>query len=451
MSRFVKKYKFIILANFFIFLTYFLFLIVPESFGVDNYSANSYANYPGMNLYEMVSKVIDHAITWNARIGETYLYAIGNLPPIISYILTAARYTIFLNLIYFLIYGKNAKKLFTDKTYLVTLLTSHLATITLFPGFGEILIWLPGAYNYIFGMNILLMLAINYRLILDDVYILENRPALRFIYYILAFLAGFTLENTAPCFFVYIAAITFIKARQNKTNIKQFIREKYYLLIQIALFAIGLLTMFLLAKSRIDFFSQNDWTTDRLGAATSTAISYIPLLIIFVVTSAILLIRRNKKKQELQQPYLHLFAHLPLSIASVVIVMFLPIYFVARTTIYLYITALMVILLFVNTYLKTLATILFEAILILIVSVSIFNFYQTFNDFNEFRKNYILKQYDEGETHIICPIYMERSALFKKRLYDYQYAYCDIEYIKILLNDKDITVEYKPYGFQTTQ
>ena len=83
--------------------------------------------------------------------------------------------------------------------------------------------------------------------------------------------------------------------------------------------------------------------------------------------------------------------------------------------------------------------------------VSIFNFYQTFNDFNEFRKNYIFKQYDEGETHIICPIYMERSALFKKRLYDYQYAYCDIEYIKILLNDKDITVEYKPYGFQTTQ
>ena len=89
MSRFVKKYKFVILANFFIFLTYFLFLIVPESFGVDNYSANSYANFPGMNLYEMVSKVIDHAITWNARIGETYLYAIGNLPPIISYILTS--------------------------------------------------------------------------------------------------------------------------------------------------------------------------------------------------------------------------------------------------------------------------------------------------------------------------------------------------------------------------
>ena len=29
--------------------------------------------------------------------------------------------------------------------------------------------------------------------------------------------------------------------------------------------------------------------------------------------------------------------------------------------------------------------------------------------------------------------------------------FCDIEYIKILLNDKDITVEYKPYGFQTTQ
>ena len=447
---FLKKYKTPIIINLFVALTYFAVLIIPNMFGIDDYYANTYQYQPEMTASDTVSHIVYHAINWNARIGETYYYIIGALPQWVHYLSTCIRYVILLNLIYLLIYGKHAKDNIKNRKYILTITTAHLLILSIFPAFGEVMIWSPGNYNYIFGMNILLLFMLNFRLMIDDVFILKKHPALKYVYYPLAFISGFTLEHVAPCIILYAAIIIYFKQFRKRKSIKQFIIDSRDSIVQIILMSIGLISMFFLSLQRIALSTDSLKIIDKQATAIGTTIGCTPMLLALIIVVAFYAIGRNHNSIKPINNLKWLLLHIPLSLLSLFTVYFAPTYFTARVTIYFCISLLAVTLAIFCHFFKTkkiiALTIIAESILIIICTLALRAFYRDFNDYNIIQKDIIIRQYSNGERNLICPLYPDKSLLhYNIRLYSYQYAFCDPKYIQTIMNDDTITIT--SYGF----
>ncbi len=441
MRKLVKTYRIVFLANLFVLTFYILILITPDLFGIDVYQANS----TGLSFFDLVKSATHQFVAWNSRIGEFIFYIIGGLPLWVQYLLAGIRYLLFLNLIFIFIHGKKAKDNLTTIKYPFTIITAHLLTITLYPGFSETMIWLAGISNYIISMNLLLALAVNYRLMLDGVDLFKQHHFLKYLYYPLAFFASFTIETISPCFLIYMTTVLYLKKFKHRKNIKDFIRKNYENLIQLLLFSIGLVIMYFMSITRQDYFSAMSSDFKMMEALRTVVQNYLPLIGIIIALLTIRLINRRGAMRDIICKYNWHYFHILLSIMSFAILFLVSTYFPARVTIYFYFALIILIFALINDLVKAKKTygILTAAscILAIIASIAIRHDYELFKSFNKYRMDLIIEQYNNGTQNIYCPIYHNaRKHPLSYRLYSYEYSFCDPAYIKAILKDNNIDI-----------
>lgn len=139
------------------------------------------------NFYDIIIRQIDHYLTWGGRsvahtIGQTLLL----FPKTVFSILNTFAYIILIYLIYKIVKGKNE-----DKPSMLIII--HLLLWFVLPVFGQTCLWLIGSCNYLWTMDIILFLILQYKN--NKV---ANKPVLKMILiFLLGIISGWTNENTA--------------------------------------------------------------------------------------------------------------------------------------------------------------------------------------------------------------------------------------------------------------
>lgn len=110
-KTFLSKYKYFILINLIIFISFILIVSSVDLFGIDDIKANTYIYNPDFTFVEIINHIFQRISLWNARIVEILYFIIGALPRFVYFILDSIVLLIFLNLIYFYIYGTKTKKI----------------------------------------------------------------------------------------------------------------------------------------------------------------------------------------------------------------------------------------------------------------------------------------------------------------------------------------------------
>ena len=109
-KTFLSKYKYFILINLIIFVSFILIISSVDVFGIDDIKANTYIYNPNFTLVEIINHIWQRIAFWSVRIGEILYFIIGTLPRVVYFILDSFALLIFLNLIYFYIYGTKTKE-----------------------------------------------------------------------------------------------------------------------------------------------------------------------------------------------------------------------------------------------------------------------------------------------------------------------------------------------------
>ena len=441
----LKKYKYLILTNLYIYLSYVFIPTIPKSFGIDDIRANQYIYCPNCSIKDNISNIYHRVIDWNSRIGELIYFIIGCFPKWIYYILNGFQYLLFANLVYIFLYGKNSKKYLFTKKYIIIILLSFLFTITLFPGFSEVFIWMAGTFNHLFNFNVILLCALPFRLLLDDINIFKSNKKRIILYIFISFIAGFTIENVVPCLLMYELSIICYKEykRNKKINLKRFILENKLSITYMFLTLTGYIILLILAIKRINLFNDTGITvSSKNNVFVTTILNYKYLLL---TTFIIILTTIKKTKKSIKELIIEL--ELPtfqiiLAIISVAILKYSSAYYTIRATFYLFFSITIFDLSLINILIKNKnqekRTIIISSILILIFSIITMLYYVDFNTFNKYRKESVIKQYKENKKVIKCPLYDNKyKYIFSNHLARYEEMYCDPTYIKYILNTKE--------------
>lgn len=160
-------------------------------------------------LHWIVDRIIIQSTTWNARLGEQ-----------LAIIFLAFNKNIFnvFNSLMVLVYGYlcfryafNRRINFKDQNDFASILLISVLLVAFMPALGEIFFWETGATNYLWSLVLLLVFGYPYRILLDKQENLMNgKPVILALYYVLSFLSGMTNENTTIVFLGLILMVFLI-------------------------------------------------------------------------------------------------------------------------------------------------------------------------------------------------------------------------------------------------
>lgn len=426
----LKKYKYILLTNIYTYFLFFSVQMVTKTFGIDDIYANRYIYCKSCTIIDNIHSTFDRMKFWNCRIGELIYFIVGWFPRWVYYILSSFNCIIFLNLVYIFIYGKNSKKYFFTKKYILTILFSFLITITLFPGYSEVFVWMGGNFNHLFDFNIILLCALPFRLLYDNIDILKNKKR-KIIHFIISIITGFTIEHTIPTLLIYESSILIYKKEKSIKGI-----------ISIILTSVSFISFILLSVYRINFFKKLDHMTPS-KLLILLKVFYTYRYLIFITFILLLILTKGKNLKEfIISSKLYIFQFI-LSIISLLIIKYSMAFYSVRVSFPFYYALLSFNIYILNLLIKNekVEKGLIIICTILIFSFSIFNqiFYKDFNSFNKLRKENIIKQHNEGKKIITCPLYDNKyNYIFYKHLAGYEGVYCDKKHIEYITKDEDL-------------
>lgn len=197
-----KKYLYLILGIFF-FLTLVLNILTPiiaDDFG---YSLNLDKDHLG-SIKDIINFQIIHYIYWGGRsVAHTLVQLFLLLPKWIFNIFNSLCYTYLVYLIY-----KIAKQDKKDNYCLLMIIFLSLYFIT--PVFGQNILWLTGACNYLWTTTIILFLINQY---------LTNKNTSKWytiFIFIMGLISGWTNENSAVGLIIILGLLTLLETRENK-------------------------------------------------------------------------------------------------------------------------------------------------------------------------------------------------------------------------------------------
>ena len=441
--EFIKKHKFIIIVNLLVLISFIIIESTPGFFGIDDAYANSYITSPNDTFMKNYYDIFWRATCWNMRFGEVIYFILGCFPRYIHLFIGGLQSIIFFNLVYLYAYGSKAKEYLYTSKYIITIITSYLLTLTVLPIFSETFIWQSGNFNHLFGLNVILIIALYFRLQQDNIDIFKKHKKLIIPYLILSFFAGFNLENVVPCILIYELLTIIQKYIKDKKKVKEYLKKYKVSIISIILTSIGFLIMFLHSSNRITFYDQPDWVSStKVHMIRNIILSYNYFLIILVILLVIIIIKRRFKIHDLIIEIKKILTMVLFSILSLIVIYISIAYYTTRSTLFLYFALLSLLTYILNELLNKklkAAYIIAISIIIVVIVIRTVIFYKDFDKFNELRKNYILEQYNNSSKTIICPMYDNKVYnLYPNRLTNYELYYCDVTYIKYLVNDENV-------------
>lgn len=177
----------------------------------DDYKYSFFNNIRITNISEIIKCQYEHYFSWGGRsivhiIAQFFLmfdkmiFNIANSFVFISYIL----------LIYYHVIGNKKINNFL-------LLTIIIMTWMFIPAFGETCLWLTGSCNYLWGMAIVLLFMLPYRLSLDKE--LKFGIIRIILLSLLGILAGWCNENTSAAMLFMITLIIINKIKEKKLKL----------------------------------------------------------------------------------------------------------------------------------------------------------------------------------------------------------------------------------------
>ena len=432
MKAFLSKYKFIIIINLIIFITYVLISSTPNLFGIDDLRANTRIFFPDLTIWETIKWISGRFLYWNSRLGELIYFIVGCFPRWVYFLIDGILMISFLNLVYVFTFGVKSKKFFLTKNYYISILINYLITLYLFPGFSETMIWMAGVFNHLFSVVICLIACIPFRLLMDDYDFFENRSKkIRIFYYILCGLAAFTVENVVPWLLAYMFIIII-------ANLKKEFKRKWTIIALIIVF-VSFLCFVLLnsTKNRVDYFISTDWAKKSIIDMADTILTYFQYL--FYVFFSLIFVNIFVRKKNYKQ-YKFLMSQLFFSLISLLVIYLSP-YFVFRTTLLFYFFMLTVITFLTNNIIFNDKYISIVVVLTLLyftflTTYNLIIFYKDFNDFNKKRYEYIMER--KTFDTLSCPMYdNKKKYFFFQRLVTYETLYCDSSYVYYITGRDD--------------
>lgn len=441
MINFFKKYKYTIAFNLLIIISYILISTTVDLFGIDDMVANSYGK--GLGFVNTINHIINRAYNWNIRIGEILYFIVGAAPRWVYFFLNSLMVDLFFNLTFIFVFGSKSQSYFNTKNHFITLLSNYILSLTLFPGYSEIFIWMAGAFNHMWDIIILLIAAIPFRLLFDGVNIFKYKKKLLIPYYTLCFVSGFSVENAVPWLIVYmfvISVLTIIRRSFNKFQV---------ISLCITSLAFGIMTIFNSTVIRIKFFKSLSFA----GISFSELLNclkndYIYLFIYIGVLSIILLImnliKHNKSENKL---LLYNFIQLLISSISLFVIYFSPYFAYRITTLFFFFSMSYNTYLLSNLLNKELIMNIFiglEILLIIFLTIRIKLFYIDFEKFNSIRNNFIIEVFNNTSQDyyedgiLVCPQYDNKYNYVNTiRLTSIESLYCDGTYLKYIIGIDD--------------
>jgi hypothetical protein len=194
-----------------LFFVYILSFIIVINFKTpligEDFALSIPYSHKNENLYEKVSlisnKIVVQSTNWNARLGEQLAIIFLAFNKSFFRILNIIVTFIFFYLI--LTYAKGDFPSINPTFFF--LITLQISIFLLIPKVGDILFWITVASNYLWGVSILILFLLPYRLWYSGKDMFENASImLRFLFIPLTVLAGMTNENTVIAVILMIIA-----------------------------------------------------------------------------------------------------------------------------------------------------------------------------------------------------------------------------------------------------
>lgn len=207
----------IVLSTILIFIFFYIFNLYTPLYADDySYSVSFLTQKKITCIYDIFISQIAHYQTMNGRsithfLAQLFLY-LGK--PIFN-IINSLVFILLIYLIYFHSYGT-----FTNfKISWFLLINFILWALT--PAFGQSFLWLTGSSNYMYGIFIILIFLIPYRISLNDNYIKKKSNLIveiikGIVYLFIGFIAGWTNENTGVALIFIILLILINNRIYNK-------------------------------------------------------------------------------------------------------------------------------------------------------------------------------------------------------------------------------------------
>lgn len=442
--KFIYRYKYTIIISFFVFLSYVMINNTNNVFGIDEIYANINTYMPSLTIGQSVFLIFQRFFCWNMRLGELVYFTLGRFPKFVGTISNGLTVLLFFNLIFIFTYGKKSKEYFNTPKYYKSLLICYIVSLTLFPAFSEVFMWNAGVYNHIFGVNLSLIGALPFRLLLDDYNIFSKYKWLGKVYFVISFLSGFSVENVTAWMLVFNISI-FLYKKINLKDIKSSIKKSSIFFINILLACVGTGIMFLASQIRVVFFDPLPFVNE----SKRLLLLRVPYLYFFVILLIFILIIINVFKKKLVIKKLKpiekilLFQALS-SVISLLVIMVTSAYFVYRVTILFFTFQLAIIVYLINNLLEDKSikfSCVIDVIFIIFMSIRLVFFYNDLNDFHNINDKYIRDQYSSGSKVLSCAQYDNKyNYFFSKRLTSFDALFCDSPYYRYLLEDESIEI-----------
>ena len=210
LSKNKMKISSIILSTILIFIFFYIFNLYTPLYADDySYSVSFLTQKRITCIYDIFISQIAHYQTMNGRsithfLAQLFLY-LGK--PTFN-IINSFVFILLIYLIYFHSYG-------TFKNFKISwFLLINFILWALTPAFGQSFLWLTGSSNYMYGIFIILIFLIPYRISLNDNYIKQNNNLIidiikNIVCLFAGFIAGWTNENTgvALIFIIFLILI----------------------------------------------------------------------------------------------------------------------------------------------------------------------------------------------------------------------------------------------------
>jgi hypothetical protein len=164
------------------------------------------------SISDVIQSQINHYYLWGGRSVVHFIaQVLLMLPSYMADLLNALAYMAYIFLIYYHIKGRG-------KSSIALFMLINLAIWFLQPVFGDTILWITGAANYLWGTWIILLFLLPYRLFAGKESSLSSQVAASIGILPLSLLAGWTNENTAAAM-ILTALLFLVYFRSHKWRI----------------------------------------------------------------------------------------------------------------------------------------------------------------------------------------------------------------------------------------
>lgn len=223
--------------------------LIGEDYGLSPVNIST----PRLSSLQRVSRIFSRVVTqftqWNSRLGEQLAIVFLGFNKTFFNILNSIITTMFMFLIFSYSFGRRINTKSIDDLYaLIFIFSLYLCFM---PRLGEITFWLAGASNYLWGVIILLLFFLPYRLVIYTSEIRKLKVLPTLIFTLFGFVAGMTNENTVPVFLLLICLMYFGFRKKN-------VRLPVWFYSGAGALAIGYMTLILSPSTqrRINFYNE---------------------------------------------------------------------------------------------------------------------------------------------------------------------------------------------------